>query len=179
MTARYSAPAIFFHWLMALGLAANFALGITMADMALSPEKLKFFSWHKWAGITLLGLVALRLLWRLLRRPPPPLPMPAWQKYAAEVVHGLMYLLMFAIPLSGWIMSSAAGIQVVYLGMFPLPNLVAKDKALFDLLKEAHISLNFTLLALFIAHVAGALKHQLFDRDATLARMIPWMRSNP
>ncbi len=179
MTARHSAPTILFHWLMALGLAANFALGLTMADMALSPEKLKFFSWHKWAGITLLGLVALRLLWRLLRRPPPLLPMPAWQKYTTEAVHGLMYLLMFAIPLSGWLMSSAAGVQVVYLGMFPLPNLAAKDKALFDLLKEVHESLNYALLALVLAHVAGALKHQLLDHDATLARMIPWMRSKP
>ena len=179
MTARYSAPAIFFHWLMALGLAANFALGLTMADMALSPEKLKFFSWHKWAGITLLGLVVLRLPWRLLRRPPPLLPMPAWQKYAAEAVHTLMYVLMFGIPLSGWLMSSAAGIQVVYLGMFPLPNLVAKNKVLFDLLKDVHESLNYGLLALVLAHIAGVLKHQLFDHDATLARMIPWMRSKP
>lgn len=179
MTARYSSPAIFFHWLMALGLAANFALGLTMADMPLSPEKLKFFSWHKWAGITLLGLVALRLLWRLLHRPPPMPPMPAWQKVSAAAVHGLMYVLMFAIPLSGWLMSSAAGVQVVYLGRFPLPDLVAKDKALFDLLKEVHESLNYALLALVLGHIAGALKHQLFDRDAVPARMIPRMRSKP
>lgn len=179
MSARYSSPAILLHWLMALGLAANFALGLTMADMALSPEKLKFFSWHKWAGITLLGLVALRLLWRLLRQPPPMLPMPAWQRRSAGAVHGLMYLLMFAIPLSGWLMSSAAGVQVVYLGMFPLPDLVAKNKALFDLLKEVHESLNFTLLALVAVHLAGALKHHLMDGDATLSRMIPWMRRVP
>ncbi len=179
MSARYSSPAILLHWLMALGLAANFALGLTMADMALSPEKLKFFSWHKWAGITLLGLVALRLLWRLLRQPPPMLPMPAWQRRSAAAVHGLMYLLMFAIPLSGWLMSSAAGVQVVYLGMFPLPDLVAKNKALFDLLKEVHESLNFTLLALVAVHLAGALKHHLMDGDATLSRMIPWMRRVP
>lgn len=179
MSARYSPPAILLHWLMALGLAANFALGLTMADMALSPEKLKFFSWHKWAGITLLGLVALRLIWRLLRQPPPMLPMPAWQQRSAAAVHGLMYLLMFAIPLSGWLMSSAAGIQVVYLGIFPLPDLVAKNKALFDLLKEVHESLNFTLLALVAVHLAGALKHHLMDGDATLSRMIPWMRRTP
>lgn len=173
---RYSAPAIALHWLMAAGLAANFALGLTMTHMALSPEKLRLISWHKWTGITLLGLVSLRLLWRLLRRPPPMLPMPAWQKFSAEAVHGFMYALMFAIPLSGWLMSSAAGIPVVYLGLFPLPELIAKNKAHFDLLREVHESLNFTLLAVLVVHVAGALKHQLLDHDATLARMIPWLR---
>ncbi len=179
MDTRYSSPTIFLHWLMALGLAANFALGLTMADMALSPQKLRLISWHKWAGITLLGLICLRLAWRLLRRPPPLLPMPAWQKLAAEGAHGLMYLLMFAIPVSGWLMSSAAGIQVVYLGLLPLPDLIAKNKAHFDLLKEVHESLNYALLALVLLHVAGALKHHWYDRDTTLARMTPRIRRTP
>ena len=134
----YTRGAIGLHWLMALGLAANFALGLTMSDLPLSPQKLQFYSWHKWAGITLLGLVTLRLIWRGFASPPALLSAPLWQQRAARLSHILMYVLMFAIPLSGWLMSSAGGFTVNYLGIFQLPNLVGKDKALFELLKETH-----------------------------------------
>jgi Cytochrome B561 len=173
--ARFSATAIFLHWLMAAGLAANFVLGLSMADMALSPQKLQFVSWHKWAGITLLGLVSLRLLWRLAHRPPALLPAPQWQMRAAYASHFLLYVLMFAIPLSGWIMSSAGGFTVVYLGVLPLPDLVGKDRALFHTLKEVHETLNWIMLGIVVLHAAAALKHHWVERDATLARMLPWL----
>lgn len=176
---RYTSTAIAFHWLMALIIIANFALGVTMSDMPRSPEKLQFVSWHKWAGISLLGLVALRFLWRAFADRPPLLPSPAWQRRVAKLTHFLLYVLMFAIPISGWLMSSAGGIPVVYLGLFPLPDLVVKDKQLFDLLKEVHEILNYTLLGLVILHVLGVLKHQFVDRDATLARMVPWLKPRP
>ena len=173
----YTRGAIGLHWLMALGLAANFALGLTMSDLPLSPQKLQFYSWHKWAGITLLGLVTLRLIWRGFANPPALLSAPLWQLRAARLSHILMYVLMFAIPLSGWLMSSAGGFTVSYLGVFPLPNLVSKNKALFDLLKETHEILNFTLLGLVIVHILAALKHQFMDRNATLSRMLPWIKT--
>lgn len=175
----YTSTAITFHWLMAVLLAANFALGVTMSDMSLSPQKLQFVSWHKWAGITLLGLVTLRFLWRAFANRPVLLPMATWQRRLAKLTHFLMYLMLFAIPLSGWLMSSAGGFTVSYLGMFPLPDLVAKDKQLFEQLKEAHEILNYLLLGLVILHVLAVLKHQFIDRDATLARMVPWLKPRP
>lgn len=175
----YTKTAITFHWLMAVLLAANFALGLTMSDMALSPQKLQFVSWHKWAGITLLGLVTLRFLWRAFANRPMLLPMAAWQRRLAKLTHFLMYVLLFAIPISGWLMSSAGGFTVSYLGLFPLPDLIAKDKQVFEQLKEVHEILNFTLLGLVILHVLAVLKHQFIDRDATLARMVPWLRPRP
>jgi cytochrome b561 len=173
---QFSSTAIVLHWLMALMLTANFVLGLSMSDLPLSPQKLQFVSWHKWVGISLLGLASLRLLWRVSVQPPPLLPAPAWQLRAAHASHFVLYLLMFAIPVSGWIMSSAGGFTVVYLGLFPLPDLVGKNKALFGQLKDLHEILNYALLALVVLHAAAALKHHWLDRDATLARMLPWLR---
>ena len=175
-SAKYSHIAIALHWLVALMIIANFALGLTMADMTLSPQKLKFFSWHKWVGVTIFMLVCLRLLWRL-GHPAPALPtsMPRWQVTAAHFSHIFLYVLMFAIPLSGWLYSSAAGKTVVYLGLVPLPDLVQADKGLAETLKEVHEYLNFTLGALVLTHIAAAWKHHLVDRDDVMARMVPFL----
>jgi len=174
----YSRTAIVFHWMMALGLIANFAFGTYMHDLPLSPQKLQYYSWHKWAGITLLGLVSLRLIWRLVVRPSALLPGPAWHQKLAHLLHSLLYILMFAIPLSGWMMSSASGFPVVLFGVWQLPDLVPKDKQLFETLKEVHEALNTGLLVLVIVHVGAALKHQFVDRDATLGRMLPWLEKS-
>ena len=91
----------------------------------------------------------------------------------AVVTHGLLYGLLVVIPLSGWLYSSATGVQVVYLGLFPLPDVVPKDKALAALLRSVHVTLNFTLLALVCIHAVAALKHHFVDRDAVLTRMLP------
>ncbi|MBL8250867.1 MAG: cytochrome b [Candidatus Competibacter sp.] len=170
----YTPLAIGLHWLMALLIVAAFGLGWTLANMENSPQKLRWISWHKWLGITVLGLTALRLAWRLAH-PAPPLPasMPAWQKMAAQAVHVLLYGLMFAIPLSGWLFSSARGFPVVYLGILPLPDLIGADEPLGDRLRAVHEWLNYTLLAAFGAHVGAALKHQFVDRDGVMARMLP------
>ena len=171
---RYSGPAIAAHWIIALLILAAFPLGVYMHDLPLSPNKLKLYSYHKWIGITVLLLFVPRLLWRITHRPPAALPAPAWQHRFAELTHVLLYVLMFAVPLSGWLMSSAKGFQVVYFGVLPLPDLIAKNPELGDLLKEAHEALNFALLGLVGLHVAGALKHSLIDRDGTLRRMLPF-----
>ena len=117
-------------------------------------------------------LVAIRLGWRLTHTPPPlPDSVAAWQRRASAIVHGLLYLLMIAIPLSGWLMSSAKGFPVVWFGVLPLPDLVSKDKALGDLLTGVHQALNFTLLVLVILHVAAALQHHFIERQPFLQRM--------
>jgi cytochrome b561 len=172
--ARYGAVAIALHWLVATALFVTFPLGLYMADLPLSPRKLTLVSYHKWIGVTVLALMSLRLAWRLTHRPPPLPAMPAWQRRAAMLAHWMLYGLLLTIPLSGWLYSSAVGVPTVYLGLWQLPDLVGKDKALAEALKLAHKSLNFTLLALVVVHVAAAIKHHFVDRDGLLARMRPW-----
>jgi cytochrome b561 len=170
----YTRTAITLHWLMALLIFAALPLGLYMQGLDLSPLKLKLYAWHKWIGVTVFGLAVLRVLWRLTHpAPPPPAGMPAWQRRAAAAVHGLLYALLFLIPLSGWLMSSAKGFQTVYLGVLPIPDLLAKDKALGEALTALHQALNLSLAGLLLVHVAAALKHQFIDRDGLLARMWP------
>ena len=99
--------------------------------------------------------------------------MPAWQRRAAAASHALLYLLLIAIPFSGWVYSSATGVQVVYAGVLALPDLVPKDKALADALRLVHVALNSLLATVVCVHVAAALKHHFVDRDDSLVRMLP------
>ena len=174
--ARYSTTAIVLHWLLALAIVASFSVGVYMHDLPFSPQRLKLYNWHKWAGITILALSALRLLWRLTHRPPADPPMPAWQARAAHATHALLYLLFFAVPLVGWAYSSAAGFPIVWFGVLPLPDFVPADEALAETLKPWHGWLAKALAALVLLHVAAALKHQLLDRDGLLLRMWPARR---
>ena len=170
---RYTATAIALHWLLALAIVGAFSLGLYMADLPLSPQRVKLYNWHKWAGVTILALSALRLLWRLTHRPPPDAPMAAWQQRAAHLAHGGLYLLFFAVPLMGWAYSSAAGFPIVWFGVLPLPDLLPVDKALALAIKPVHGWLAWTLMVLVALHVAAALKHQFIERDGLIARMWP------
>jgi cytochrome b561 len=174
---RYSATAIALHWLVALMLLGSATLGLYMVDLQLSPTKLKLYSWHKWLGVTISLVAAGRLFWRLTH-PAPALPatVPVWQRRAAALSHTLLYALLFVIPLSGWLMSSALGVQVVVFGVLPLPDLLEKDQVLGERLKLAHVVLNLVLLALVALHAAAALKHHFLDRDEVLFRMLPAVR---
>jgi cytochrome b561 len=168
---RYSLPAVLLHWLMALGLLGAIAAGWYASELPMGLQRLKLINWHKWAGIGLLLLWVLRLAWRWVKRPPPALPMPAWQARASSAVHGLLYLLMGVVPLLGWSYSNAAGFPVVWLGVVPLPDFLGPDKALAETLKELHGIAAWTLATLIALHVAAALKHHFLDRDRLLARM--------
>jgi len=173
----YTPVAKTLHWVMAIGILATFAFGLYMHDLPLSPEKLRYYSWHKWAGVTLFLLVLVRLFWRVTHRPPAaPAHLPRWQVMAAEGAHHALYLLMLAIPLSGWLMSSAKGFQTVWFGVVPLPDLLGKDKALGDLLQTTHMLLNYLLISIVVVHVGAALKHHFLDRDNVLRRMLPFQR---
>ena len=176
---RDGAVAIGLHWLLALAITATFGVGLYMHDLPFSPLRLRLFNWHKWAGVTILLLSAARLLWRLAHRPPE-LPervraaMPGWQRHAHRATNGLLYLLFFAVPLSGWAYTSAAGFPVVWFGALPLPDWVPVNKALADaVLKPLHQTLAFALAALALLHVAAALKHQWIDRDGLFWRIWP------
>ncbi|MFN3594607.1 MAG: cytochrome b [Thiobacillaceae bacterium] len=177
MSSAYTRTAIALHWLVAVLILAALPLGLTMTEMPLSPQKLKFYAWHKWLGVTVFLLVVLRLAWRATHQPPPlPASLPAWQRSAANVTHWLMYALMLAIPLSGWLMSSAKGFQTVYLGLIPIPDLLAKDEALGNRLDTGHTVLAYSLVVLLVVHVAAAFKHHWVDRDDVLTRMLPWIK---
>lgn len=175
MQERYTRTAIVFHWLIALLIIGTFSLGVVMTDIpGISPTKLKYYSWHKWAGVTILALAALRLLWRLKNAAPPyPASMPVWQKSAAGGLHHFLYVLMFAVPLSGYFYTLAAGYPVVYFGLFELPVLIDKNDTLKPVLEDLHYWLNMGLLAAVLLHVAAALKHHFIDRDGVLRRMLP------
>ena len=176
MQEHYNGAAIALHWLTALLIVANLLLGLAMVPLPISPRKLEWYLWHKAIGITIFTLTSLRLLWRAMRPHPAPVPMPPWQRRAAAASHALLYALLLAIPISGWLYSSATGVQVSYLGLFPLPNLVAKDKALGDALQAVHVGLNLLLAAVVVLHVAAAVKHHVVDRDDALARMLPILK---
>ena len=175
MKTRYDNVHITLHWVIALLIVFNFALGLYMADLPLSPHKLQRISWHKWAGVTIFLLVALRLFWRATHEVPPPVAgMPRWQHIASVATHHTLYLLMVAAPVSGWLMSSAYGFQTVWFGLVPLPDLLDKSKEVADVLKEVHEMLNWGMAMLVLLHLAAAVKHHFIDKDGLLFRMSPF-----
>lgn len=176
-SSRYTFTAIALHWIAAVLILGNVAFGLYMVDLPLSPAKLRYYSWHKWVGVTVFLISAARLLWRL-SHPAPALPatMPGWQRRAASASHILLYVLFFAAPLSGWLFSSAAGFPTVYLGLVQLPDLVAKNRELADVLKVLHRTATWSLGTLAVVHAAAAVKHHVVDRDDVLARMFPFVK---
>jgi cytochrome b561 len=172
---RYSRPAVLLHWLIALLIIGAFTMGLVMTDIhGITPTKLKYYSWHKWAGVTILALAAVRLLWRLAKRAPAyPASMPHWEQSAAHHLHSLLYVLMFAVPLSGYFYTLSAGVPVVYFGLFELPVLMAPNPELKPVLKALHFWLNMGLAGAVALHVAAALKHVFIDRDGVMQRMLP------
>lgn len=175
---RYTPLAIALHWLLGLAIVGMFAVGLYMTDLPFSPQRLKLYNWHKWAGVTVLTLSVLRLLWRFTHRPPA-LPariaqaMPTWQTRVHHATHGLMYALFFAVPLMGWAYSSAAGFPIVWFGQIALPDLLPVNKELAELIKPLHKLLALALVGLAGLHIAAALKHQFIDRDGLVSRMLP------
>jgi cytochrome b561 len=176
--ARYSTVAIVLHWLLGISIFAMFAIGIYMSDLPFSPLRLKLYNYHKWAGITFLMLSVLRLVWRLVNKPPA-LPkaieqaMPTWQAKVYHATHYALYALFFAVPLIGWAYSSAAGFPIVLFGVLPLPDFVAVDKVFAKQIKELHEISAFALMGLALLHIGAALKHHFIDKDGLVSRMLP------
>ncbi len=175
---RYTLTAIGLHWFLALALFGLFGMGLYMADLPLSPLKLKLYNWHKWAGMTFLLLSALRLLWRLTHQPPP-LPaqidqgMPRWQHLAHHGIHNALYALFFLVPLIGWAYSSASGFPIVLFGVLPLPDFVPSDKALAELIKPWHEISAFVMMGLALIHILAAIKHQWITQNGLIQRILP------
>jgi len=174
----YGATAIGLHWIIALLIFAAFGLGWYMTGIpGLTPTKLKLFSWHKWLGVTVFIIAVLRVLWRATHSAPPVAPgTPAWQAKAAAGAHHLLYMLIIVVPVTGYLYSMAAGVPVVYLGLWKMPVLIEANEELKAVFKLAHVALNYLMAGVVAVHAAAAIKHQVVDRDGTLGRMLPFLR---
>lgn len=176
---RYTLTAAWLHWLLAIAIISVFVLGLYMVSLPFSPMKLKYFNWHKWAGVVILFLSAARLLWRISHRPPAlsaamTAAMPKWQQIAHHGVHHSFYLFFFAVPLIGWAYSSASGFPIVLFGVIPLPSFVPVSPDLAAAIHPWHKWSAFALAGLVVLHVLAVLKHQLVNKDQLLSRMRPW-----
>ena len=171
---RYSTGAIILHWLIAVLIALNFAAAWVAEDLP-KPEQMQVMANHKAIGITVLLLTLVRIGWRLMHVAPPLSPhLKTWEAGLAKAVYGLLYLVMLALPVTGWGMhlTGSGGKPVNVFGVFAYPGLpVAHDKALSDVFHEMHGLFATLMLALLFLHVAGALKHQFIDRDGEMRRM--------
>ncbi|HVR81771.1 MAG TPA: cytochrome b [Luteimonas sp.] len=166
------------HWLIVVLIVVMAYLGLTMTDLANSPHKIRVYDLHKSIGLSILVLVSLRLLWRAYAGAPRTLPgVPTWQARVAAFTHGALYALLFAVPISGWVLNSAAGFPLRWFNLVNLPSIAAKGEALQTLAKDWHEFLFWALIVLSLAHAAAAVYHHLFQHDATLARMLPQRRA--
>jgi cytochrome b561 len=165
------------HWLMAVLIIVLGMVGLYMADLPNSPDKIRIYAIHKSVGLTVLALAILRVLWRLGNRRPADLPMPAWQTWSAHAVHALLYVLMFLLPLSGWLYNSASGYPLQWFWTVQMPSLSGgADPALKPIAHAIHEWGFYVLATLVVVHAGAALRHHFADRDETLLRMLPWLR---
>lgn len=171
----WSAPAKFFHWLVAALILVQLALGVAAVTWGLSPTKLNLFVWHKSTGLLILALVVLRLLWRLGHAAPAlPADTPAWERAAAHASHFVLYVLLIALPLSGWVIASASGIPFRIFWRIPLPSIADVDKQVADAAASVHFALLVLLLAVLVIHIGAALRHHYVKRNDVLLRMLPF-----
>lgn len=171
---RYGAVSQLLHWTVVALVILQFVLGFTAADMPISMQRLVLLARHKSVGMTILGLVLLRLAWRGFS-PAPALPasMPSLHRSAAHLSHVLLYALLIGMPIVGWITSSASHLTVTWFGLFAFPNLVGPDAQLAKLAKETHEAMAWTLLTVASLHALAALWHHFMLKDDVLRRMLP------
>jgi cytochrome b561 len=179
-TRRWGALSQLLHWLIVILIILQVTLASMADDLPAGAKKLGLLARHKSVGITILMLALARLVWRLLN-PTPALPqtLKSWEQSLARLTHALLYVLLFAMPLSGWMMSSARGFPVSWFGFFTLPDLVPKNRSLYEALLTTHSTLAWVLGAVVTLHVAAALKHHFMLRDDVLRRMLPLGSSTP
>lgn len=172
---QYGSVAQALHWVLAALMIGIIAVGYYMGGLADDdPSRGTFYSLHKSTGILILALVIARITWRQFNRQPPlPESVLHWQKRTAHFVHWLLYGFMFAMPLSGWAMSSAAGKPIPFYGFFELPPLIPKGSSYGGLAHDFHVLAWWGLLALITVHIIGAFLHHFYYRDTTLKRMLP------
>ena len=171
---RWGAIAQLLHWLIVLFIVAQFTLATLFEQLPAGAKKLTLLSRHKSIGITILMLALVRLAWRW-SNPTPTLPdtLKPYERALARLTHALLYVLLFAVPLSGWLMSSARGFPVSWFGFLQLPDLVPKNKVLYEALVTTHGILAWSLGIVATVHLVAALKHHFVLKDDVLRRMLP------
>lgn len=177
---HWGSLAKFFHWTTVLLILVQATIGLVMVDLPKRPDVIPVYTFHKSLGLTIFAFAALRLGWRLFdRRPEEPASVPHWQVTAARLGHGLLYVLIFAVPLSGWLFDSATALRPLrWFGLFEVPSLTGgPDKGLKEITEALHFWLFWTLAAVASGHAAIALFHHFHDRDAVLRRMLPGVRT--
>jgi len=167
---QYGIVAVLLHWVMAILLIGLLALGLYMQALPISLEKLKLYGWHKEYGFLALWLVLIRLGWRITSTTPY-LLLPMWEKLAARTVHGLFYVLMLGLPITGWVITSAAGLPASFFGLWVLPTIVSPSEETRYLFQAIHRWLSYGLIGLIILHTSAAFKHHFVNRDDILRRM--------
>jgi cytochrome b561 len=169
---RYTRFAVFLHWLVAAIVAAQFALGWLMQEIAKQPPgpRAAAFNLHKSIGLVILALMLARIAWRLGHPPPAFPPMPRWQALAARANHALLYVLLLAMPVAGYLGSAFSGYPVRFWGIV-LPSWAARDNAIKDAMSDIHLAAAWLLAAAVAVHLAAVAKHVLVDRDHILRRM--------
>jgi cytochrome b561 len=164
----------FLHWSMALLIFTLFALGWTADLLPRSPLKIDVFIWHKSLGILALTLVVIRLLWQLANPTPrPPTDTKPWEHVAAKSAHAFLYILMIAMPISGWVINSAANVPFKVFWLVPLPNLTGPNQELRDVAETAHLAMFFLFATVLVAHIGAAIRHHVVKRNNVLTRMLP------
>lgn len=175
---RWGAVAQAFHWGIAILILVQGSIGLTMVELGMTPTKVKVFALHKSIGLTILALALLRLAWRLGQRVPRDPPMPRWQRVAARASHFLLYVLILALPLSGWLFNSAANFPLEWFGVVHVPSLThGLDPVLKAWALRTHVLLFWILIGVVAMHAAAALWHHFRQRDDVLLRMLPGDRS--
>jgi cytochrome b561 len=174
---RWGAVSQLLHWAIVVLIGWLAWLGLTMVDMPPTPAKVNAYALHKSLGLTLLALVAVRVAWRLYAGAPRPVPgTPSWQARVASATHAALYLLLFAIPISGWVFNSASGYPLQWFKQFNLPAIAGRSEGLADLAIQVHEYGFWLLLLLVLMHAGAAFHHHLFHGDDTLRRMLPALR---
>lgn len=179
LSTRYSNTAIALHWLIAMVVLTQLCTGWAFSDMARGPDRDLWFAWHRTLGFAVLLLTIMRLMWRFICPPPPlPLTMPCWQRCAAKASHVGFYLVLIALPLTGWVYVSSGntaattGITTL-VGGTPWPIIPGMPREWHRLSADVHGVLVTITCAMLLLHVAAALKHQFLDKGINTHRMPP------
>jgi cytochrome b561 len=171
----YGAVAKFLHWSIVILIIAQFVIIESAEELPDGPGKLADIAQHKSLGMLVLLLALVRIGWKLANgRNPAPVPMPRAQRIAAAAGHGLLYLLILAQPLTGWLMSSAAGYPTGFFGLFEFPLIAAENHDAHEFYEEVHEALFGAIVAITALHALAALYHHLLLKDDTLRRMLPF-----
>jgi len=169
---NYGIVTIALHWIIALLIIGLLIVGIYMVRIPISLAKLRLYGWHKEYGLLVLALAIVRMAWRFANITPLLSELAVWERITARTVHWIFYLFMFAMPITGWLVTSAAGLPVSFFRLFVLPNLISPDQTMMPLYQEIHAWLGYGLIAIICLHIAAALKHHFINKDNILRRML-------